>query len=69
MQQNLLDVRDELKRIGRSGAPLVPEDLHEMDANTRKYYFDAANRVINPPLPAFQNTDGNPLEPVTLRYK
>ncbi len=68
MQGLVLDFRDELKKTARNKGVLDPAYLRSQDALLRSFYFEAAEQILNPPPPALQNTDGDPLEFVRLHY-
>jgi hypothetical protein len=67
-QGALLELRDMLKKTTRNSGPLDPLLLHSKDGFLRSIYFENADQVLNPPPPVLQNTDGDPLVPVRLRY-
>lgn len=69
IQYLLLDLRDELKKTARNKGVLDPAYLRSRDDFLRSFYFEAAERTLNPPPPVLQNTDGDPLEFIRLRYK
>jgi hypothetical protein len=69
IQGSIIDLRNELKRTARSNGPLSPEFLRSQDGLLRSFYFEAADRALNPPPPVLQNTDGDPLAFIRLRYK
>ena len=64
----VLDVRENLRKFSRLAGPLDRERLRADDAPMRSFYFEAAGRVLNPPPPVLQNTDGDPLAIVRLKY-
>jgi hypothetical protein len=49
------------QRIAAIEGAFGPERLREWDPELRELYLDIADRVLNPKLPALQNTDGEPL--------
>ncbi|MGH9482770.1 MAG: SEC-C metal-binding domain-containing protein [Terriglobales bacterium] len=49
------------------GGKLHDDDLHAFAPMMRSYYFDQVERLRQPPT--LQNTDGEPLEMHTLRYR
>jgi len=68
VQGHIFDLRDEIKKQVRTKGKLDPAMLLSLDDMLRGFYFDAADRVLNPPLPVLQNTDGDPLVPIRLKY-
>jgi hypothetical protein len=69
IQSSIIDLRSELKNTARSKGPLSPAFLRSQDGFLRSFYFEAADRALNPPPPVLQNTDGDPLVSIRLRYK
>jgi len=62
---DILDMRAQMQE----GSPvLTPEVLKEWDGEIRDLYLDIADRLLNPQLPALQNTDGDPLLLHTLHF-
>ena len=54
----ILDLR---KKINRRKLPLTPELLKEYIYEMLSIYHDITARLLNPPIPQLQNTDGDPL--------
>jgi hypothetical protein len=69
MHGPVLDLRDDLKKSTRTRGRLDPAWLRSQDGSLRSYYFEAADRTMNPPPPVLQNTDGDPLAPIQLIYE
>jgi hypothetical protein len=65
----LLDLRDDLKKTAGKKGRLDPASLRSEESFLRSHYFDAADQVMNPAPPVVQNTDGDPLEIIRLRYQ
>jgi hypothetical protein len=65
----LLDLRDKLKKNSRNKSLLDPAHLRSQESVLRSFYFEAADQTLNPPPPVLQNTDGELLVPIRLRYK
>jgi hypothetical protein len=61
----ILDLR---KKIVDPKNPLTPELLNEYDFEMLDIYHDIVERLLNPVMPQFQNTDGEPLAFYTLLY-
>jgi hypothetical protein len=62
---HLLDLRDALLEIhGKLGL----EELHALDDPLRQVYWNHVEALRNPKLPILSNTDGDPVEPTTLRF-
>ena len=49
------------KKMERSKLPLTPERLREYRYDMLSLYHDITDRLLNPPMPQLQNTDGDPL--------
>ena len=69
MQGSLLDLRDKLKKSSKTKGRLDPSYIQSQDDVLRLFYFDAADRVMNPPPPVLQNTDGDPLMSIRFEYE
>jgi len=69
MHGRLLDLRDDQKKSARIHGRLDPAWLRSQDGSLRSFYFEAADRTMDPPPPILQNTDGDPLVPIRLIYK
>jgi hypothetical protein len=52
----------ELRQALREAGPLTPELLREGYLDLFELYHELAERILDPRLPAMQNTDGEPLE-------
>ena len=63
---SFIDFRKELAEI--EDGPLTPEFLMDYEFELRERFFEIFGHVQNPPLPELQNTDGDPLAPVKLKY-
>ena len=57
------------KKMERSKSPLTPERLREYRYDMLSLYHDITDRLLNPPMPQLQNTDGDPLLPHRLVYE
>ena len=57
------------KKMERSKSPLTPERLREHRYDMLSLYHDITDRLLNPPMPQLQNTDGDPLLPHRLVYE
>lgn len=57
------------KKMERSKSPLTPERLREYRYDMLSLYHDITDRLLNPPMPQLQNTDGDPLLPHRLMYE
>jgi hypothetical protein len=57
------------KKMERSKSPLTPELLREYRYDMLGLYHDITDRLLNPPMPQLQNTDGDPLLPHRLVYE
>ena len=69
-QNNLLDVRDDLRKtVQRLGFELNAESLRDFDPMLRSLYFAAVEQVLHPAPPVLQNTDGDPLMFIKLHYQ
>ena len=62
---HLLDLRDALLEIH---GKLAIEDLHALDGQVRRVYWNHVESLLNPKLPTLSNTDGDLFEPTTLRF-
>lgn len=69
VQAGLLDLRDDLKKTAGKKERLDPAFLRCEDGFLRSFYFKAADRILNPPPPVLQNTDGDPLVIIRLWYE
>jgi hypothetical protein len=63
------DVRDFLKKGARKKKGLDSAYLMSEDDFLRSRYFEAADHTLNPPPPVLQNTDGDPLVIIELKYE
>ncbi len=63
---SFIDFRKELMEI--EDGPLTPEFLMDYEFELRERFFEIFGHVKNRPLPELQNTDGDPLTPVKLKY-
>jgi hypothetical protein len=69
MHTLILDIRDMMRKaVGRKGA-LDRALLLAEDDFLRDRYFEIADQVLNPPPPVLQNTDGDPLLFIKLKYE
>ena len=57
------------KKMERSKSPLTPERLREYRYDMLSLYHDITDRLLNPPMPQLQNTDGDQLLPHRLVYE
>lgn len=57
------------KKMERSKQPLTPERLRKYGPDMLGIYHDIVDRLLNPPMPQLQNTDGDPLLPYRLVYQ
>ena len=48
---------------------IAPEELHPFEPLLRQLYFKLRHSLLNPAMPVLQNTDGDPLEFITLTYQ
>ena len=60
-----LDMREDLAFDGLKGVDL----LSEWDFELRETYFDIRSDLLDPQLPALQNTDGDPFQLIALHYE
>jgi hypothetical protein len=65
----LLDFRDDLRKAAGNKKGLDSAYLRSEDDFLRSCYFKAADRILNPPPPVLQNTDGDPLTIIQLKYE
>lgn len=66
----LFDVRDDFKkRLRRIGLELNLETVYRADSQMRAIYLGLAEMASNPPRPELTNTDGDPLNFVTLFFE
>src|SRR5690606_10589857 len=63
---SILEFRDSI--FGRR-RKLSALDLIAIDDLMRDFYFLLKEKVLNPPPPAFSNTDGDPYVPITATYE
>lgn len=63
---SLIDFRKEMTETEEG--PLTPEFLMEYEFEVRERFFEIYSHVQNQSLPKLQNTDGDPLAPVKLKY-
>jgi len=63
---SLIDFRKELAE--NEEGPLTPEFLMEYEFELRERFFEILQDIKNPRLPKLQNTDGDRLAPVKLKY-
>jgi hypothetical protein len=54
----IIELRKAMRGRKRS---LTREDVREWEPALTEMYFDIAERLLNPPLPELQNTDGDPM--------
>lgn len=57
------------KKMERGKQPITPELLREYRYDMLGIYHDIVDRLLNPPMPQLQNTDGEPLLPHRLVYE
>jgi hypothetical protein len=65
----ILDIRDNMRKAAGGKRALDRVCLLSKDDFLRARYFEAADRVLNPPPPVLQNTDGDPLVFIQLKYE
>ena len=65
-KSTILELRKEIERGKR---PLTPQLLREYGYDMLDIYHDIVERLLNPPMPRLQNTDGDPLLPHRLVYE
>lgn len=62
----ILKLRRKMERCNKT---VAPETLREYRHEMLDIYHEAIDRLFNPPMPQFQNTDGDPLLPHRLVYE
>jgi len=65
----ILDLRDHLRKAAGIKNGLDSAYLSFEDDFLRSRYLEAADRVLNPAPPVLQNTDGDPLVMIQLKYE
>ncbi|MBI5658096.1 MAG: SEC-C domain-containing protein [Nitrosomonadales bacterium] len=61
----VLELRKQMERRNKT---ITPEVLREYRYEMLDIYHDIVDRLLNPPMPQLQNTDGDPLLPHRLVY-
>jgi hypothetical protein len=64
----ILDIRDMMRKAAGRKSVLDRAFLLAEDDFLRNRYFEIADQVLNPPPPVLQNTDGDPLLFIKLKY-
>ena len=67
MHTLILDIRDMMKKAAGGKRAVDRAFLLAEDDFLRDRYFKIAERVLNPPPPVLQNTDGDPLLFIKLK--
>ncbi len=49
--------------------PLTREDLFEWDIEIRRFYHHIVDGLLHPRMPELRNTDGDPIEMISLKYE
>ncbi len=65
----ILDIRDMMRKAAGRKSSLDRAFLIAEDDFLRDRYFEIADQVLNPPPPVLQNTDGDPLLFIKLKYE
>jgi len=58
----------EFRERCRPRSMMTREDLHEWDIEIRAFYHHIVDRLLHPRLPQLANTDGDPIEMISMTY-